>query len=103
MEKSEFSSRAGRLRLSLWLGDAGRPAQNDEDVKSVNLDQVGANAQTNRNAGYVQCRICAGLTASACAANNAFETCNDAQDACQVEIRGTMTAGKYFIFSNLPE
>jgi len=37
--------------------------------------------------GFNRCRVCNGQTASECRASDTFETCNDAQDACQVTIR----------------
>jgi len=72
---------------------AGRPnADNDSGVKEFNVDQVGNNAIANRNSGYTKCRTCAGLDAAACATNAVYETCNDAQDACMVQVRGSMNS-----------
>jgi len=44
-------------------------------------------ADWDTETGYNRCRVCDGQTASECQASDTFETCNDAQDACQVTIR----------------
>jgi hypothetical protein len=44
-------------------------------------------ADWDTETGYNRCRVCNGQTASECQASDTFETCNDAQDACQVTIR----------------
>ena len=74
------------------MSSAGRPnaaSNNDSDVKSENLDQLGAGGKPG---SFNECRACNGLLAADCA-NAGFQTCNDAQQACQVEIRSQYKAG----------
>lgn len=66
---------------------AGRPSGgDDEDGKALNMGSIASDAAAGKTAGFNECRSCNGLTATECAAAS-FDTCNDAQDACQVEVR----------------
>lgn len=62
---------------------AGRPNAGDAGAgeKSLNMDSI------SKASGYNTCTVCTGQTAAECAAADATEQCNDAQDACQIEVR----------------
>jgi hypothetical protein len=70
---------------------AGRPSDSDQSEAGNQTRDLntGINKPTgwDTDAGFNSCRVCMGETAAACQASNTFETCNDAQDACQVTIR----------------
>jgi len=65
---------------------AGRPnAGNDgADEKSQNVDSIDVEGKAE---GHNVCRVCTGQTAGDCQTANLQETCNDAQDACAVQVR----------------
>jgi len=65
---------------------SGRPGSSGASQnKSLNS---GINKTSSEGVdGYNICRSCAGHTAAECQSANTFETCNDAQDACSVEVR----------------
>jgi len=73
--------------------DAGRPNANfDGDEKELDATQLfgtanGATTHPGKSAGFNQCLKCSGQTAAACKTANVVETCNDAQDACVVQVR----------------
>merc|ERR1712176_1747323 len=73
--------------------DAGRPNANfDSDQKELDATQLfgtsnGATTHPGKSAGFNQCLKCSGQTAAACKTANVGETCNDAQDACVVQVR----------------
>jgi hypothetical protein len=75
--------------------DAGRPnADFSNDEKELNADQVGFTANhPGKSADYNQCLKCEGQTAAACQASNNVVTCNDAQDACMVQVRSQYQSG----------
>jgi hypothetical protein len=71
---------------------AGRPMSADDQAATGNQTRdlnTGINKPTGWDTatGFNTCRVCKGETAEACQTSNTFETCNDAQDACQVTIR----------------
>lgn len=65
---------------------AGRPnAGNDgADEKSQNMGSID---EEGKAAGHNVCRVCVGQTAAECQTADQTETCNDAQDACAVQVR----------------
>jgi len=78
---------------------AGRPVNSDSSAgKELDLSQLGETNFTNgdhagKNNGFNTCRTCVGQTAAECFAGSATETCNDAQDACRVEMRSRVIGG----------
>jgi len=69
---------------------AGRPVADQSNAGDQTRDlNTGINkpADWDTETGYNRCRVCTGQTAAECQASNTFETCNDAQDACEVTIR----------------
>lgn len=69
---------------------AGRPDSSvDDQVKdlSIEIDVSG------HNNNFKQCLKCSGQNALECRTANVLETCNDAQDACQVEVRSQYQGG----------
>lgn len=61
---------------------AGRPnAGNDGAVEEKSGGGLAKPANFN------DCRVCVGQTATQCAGTPVYETCNDAQDACRIEVR----------------
>jgi hypothetical protein len=87
--------------------EAGRPNANfNGDEKELDATQLFGNANTgnSNHAGklndFNQCLKCSGQTASECKTANVVETCNDAQDACVVQVRsqysGTTVVHKYY-------
>lgn len=69
---------------------AGRPDSSvDDQVKDLS---TGISVQGHNN-NYKQCLKCSGQTAEACKTADVLETCNDAQDACQVEVRSQYQGG----------
>jgi hypothetical protein len=80
---------------------AGRPVNSDSSAgKELDLSQLGETNFTNgdhagKNNGFNTCRTCVGQTAAECFAGSATETCNDAQDACRVEMRSRVI-GEFF-------
>jgi len=90
-------------------GNAGRPNGNDDyDGKELDASQLFGNDPNNadpgnhtgKNSSHNECRQCSGVDFATCQGLNAFETCNDAQDACIVQIRselqGTTTVHKVY-------
>ena len=83
------------LNLNLETNElkAGRPNANfDGDEKELDATQLfgtsnGATTHPGKSAGFNQCLKCSGQTAAACKTANVVETCNDAQDACVVQVR----------------
>lgn len=71
---------------------AGRPVESTDQSNTGDQTRdlnTGIQKPTDwdTETGYNRCRVCNGQTASECEASDTFETCNDAQDACQVTIR----------------
>jgi len=76
--------------------DAGRPNGSDDyDGKELDASQLFGNDPNNTNqsahigkntTGHNECRQCSGVDFAACQSAG-FETCNDAQDSCLVQIR----------------
>jgi len=61
---------------------AGRPnGGNDGAV----VEKSGGGLAKPEN--FNDCRVCVGQTAAECAATPVYQSCNDAQDACRVEVR----------------
>lgn len=67
---------------------AGRPNDSESDDATRDLN-TGINKPDGHDTvnGFNHCRVCTGQTASDCQSADTWETCNDAQDACQVTIR----------------
>jgi len=79
---------------------AGRPVS-DESSAGKELDasqlsgglNVAGSQHVGKNAGFNTCRVCVGQTAVECFNGGATQTCNDAQDACRVEMRSQQIGG----------
>lgn len=69
---------------------AGRP---DSSVDDQVKDLSSGIAVEGHNNNYKQCLKCSGQNALDCKNANVLETCNDAQDACQVEVRSQYKGG----------
>jgi len=85
-------------------GNAGRPNDNaDYAGKELDSSQLFGNDPNTVNSGthagkdgtHNQCRKCSGLDFAACQAAAQFETCNDAQDSCIVQIRSERQGGNF--------
>jgi len=74
---------------------AGRPnADFSNDEKELNADQLGfTSTHPGKIADYNNCLKCEGQTAAECQASNNVVTCNDAQDACIVQVRSQYQSG----------
>jgi len=86
--------------------DAGRPNGNDDyDGKELDASQLFGNDPNNtnqsahigKNSSHNECRQCSGLDFAACQSAG-FETCNDAQDACVVQIRSEFQGFLFLTF-----
>merc|ERR1712046_367832 len=65
---------------------ASADAEAGDQTRNLNTG-INKPADWDTATGYNRCRVCNGETATDCQASDTFETCNDAQDACQVTIR----------------
>lgn len=76
---------------------AGRPVDNSSAGKELDASQLDGELtlpiHNGKGNGFNTCRTCVGQTAAECFAGAATETCNDAQDACRVEMRSRMIGG----------
>lgn len=63
-----------------------RPRPNDNMLLGKALNS-GVDTAGGKDGGFNQCLKCTGETADKCRADGVMETCNDAQDACIVEVR----------------
>jgi len=77
---------------------AGRPVNEDSSAgKELDASQLAGeitgNLHNGKGSGFNTCRTCVGQTAAECFAGAATETCNDAQDACRVEMRSRVIGG----------
>jgi len=85
--------------------EAGRPNGNfNGDEKELDATQLfgttGTSDHAGKLAGFNQCLQCSGQTAAECRTANVVQTCNDAQDACVVQVRsqyaGNTVVHKYY-------
>lgn len=63
---------------------AGRPNAGDNNNGAIAEKSGGGLAKP---AGFNECRVCVGQTAAECQAAPVFDSCNDAEDACMIEVR----------------
>lgn len=78
------------------VNNSGRPVGDSASGKELDDSQLqtdGAGSHVGKAGGFNICRVCVGQTAAECHAGAATETCNDAQDACMVQMRSRIIGG----------